>query len=48
MTRVFELYLSYIRTIFAPYFLHLEVPLGGESAGLVRSKYVSSMFRAAF
>lgn len=48
MTRVFELYLSYIRTIFAPYFLHLEVPLSGESAGLVRSKYVSSMFRAAF
>lgn len=48
MTRVFEPYPDYIRIVLAPYVLQPEVPLSGESAGLVRSKYVSSMFRAAF
>ncbi len=36
-------YLSLIRSILAPYILHSEVPLDGESTGLVRSKYISGM-----
>ena len=34
-----------VRTVLAPYILHSEVPLDGESTELIRSKYISGMAR---
>ena len=40
---LFTPYLHRIRTVLAPYILHSEVPLDGESTELIRSKYISGI-----